>query len=63
MDDSKPVSTPMITRCKLSKEDDSTTVDMTLYKSMIGKLIYITQSRLDISNVVGIVGSFVVDPK
>ena len=30
---------------------------------MIGKLIYLTQSRPDISNVVGIVGRFAAEPK
>src|SRR5271156_2219627 len=63
MENCKPVSTPMITGIKLSKDDDSTVVDKTLYKTMIGKLIYLTQSRPDISNVVGIVGRFVVEPK
>jgi hypothetical protein len=27
MEDSKPVSTPMVTRCKLRKDDDSPDVD------------------------------------
>lgn len=63
MEDCKPVSTPMITGSKLSKEDDSAAVDKTLYKSMIGKLIYLTQSRPDISNKVGIIGRFAAKPK
>src|SRR5271156_622856 len=63
MEDCKPVCTPMITGSKISKDDDSTTVDKTLYKSMIGKLIYLTQSRPGISNAVGIVGRFVAEPK
>ena len=62
MEDCNPVCTPMITGSKLSK-DDSTAVDKTLYKSMIGKLIYLTQSRPDISNAVGIVGRFAAEPK
>ena len=36
LEDSKPVSTPMVTRHKLSKNDDSVEVNQTLYKSMIG---------------------------
>ena len=36
MEDSKPISTPMITRCKLSKDDESLEVDHTMYRSMIG---------------------------
>ena len=38
LEDSKPVSTPMVTGHKLSKNDDSAKVNQTLYKSMIGKL-------------------------
>ena len=38
MEDSKPVGTPMTTRHKLSKNDDSKEVDQTTYRSMIGKL-------------------------
>ena len=33
----KPVSTPMIIGCKLSKEDESKEVDQRLYRSMIGQ--------------------------
>ena len=32
MEDSKPVSTPMITGCKLSKDDESLEVDHTMYR-------------------------------
>ena len=38
MEDFKPVSTPMVTRHNLSKNDDSTYVNQTLHKSMIRKL-------------------------
>ena len=41
MEDSKPVGTPMATRCKLTKEDKSNEVNQTLYISMIGKLMYV----------------------
>ena len=36
MEESKPVSTPMVTCCKLSKDDESLEVDHTMYRSMIG---------------------------
>jgi hypothetical protein len=36
MEDSKPVGTPMVTGCKLSKDDDSPDVDQSSYRSMIG---------------------------
>ena len=38
LEDSKPVSTPMAIGHKLSKNDESTKVNQTMYRSMIGKL-------------------------
>ena len=38
MEDSKPMGTPMVTGCKLSKDDDSLDVDQSSYRSMIGSL-------------------------
>jgi hypothetical protein len=63
MEDSKPVGTPMVTRCKLSKDDNSPDVDQSSYQSMIGSLLYITTSRLDIMHVVGMVGRYQAAPK
>jgi hypothetical protein len=44
MEDCKPVSTPMQTSCKLSKDDDSKATNQRQYRSMIGKLLYVTTS-------------------
>jgi hypothetical protein len=63
MEDSKPVGTPMVTRCKLSKDDDSPDVDQSSYRSMIGSLLYITSSHPDIMHVVGMVGRYQDAPK
>jgi uncharacterized membrane protein YciS (DUF1049 family) len=63
MEDSKPVGTPMVTGCKLSKYDDSPDVDQSSYQSMIGSLLYITSSRPDIMHVVGMVGRYQAAPK
>jgi hypothetical protein len=63
MEDSKHVGTPMVTGCKLSKDDDSPDVDQSSYRSMIGSLLYITTSRPDIMHVVGMVGRYQVAPK
>jgi hypothetical protein len=41
----KPINTPMKTNCKLSKDDDSNSIDLRKYKSMIGRLLYVTASR------------------
>jgi hypothetical protein len=63
MEDSKPVGTPMVTGCKLSKDDDSPDVDQSSYRSMIGSLLYITASHPDIMHVVGMVGRYQSAPK
>jgi hypothetical protein len=63
MEDNKPMSTPMVTGCKLSLEDDSPKVDQTMYKSMVGSLLYSTTTRPDIMQVVGLVGRFQSAPK
>ncbi|XP_042494955.1 uncharacterized mitochondrial protein AtMg00810-like [Macadamia integrifolia] len=55
MEDSKPVSTPMVVGCKLSSRDESSSVDQTLYRSMIGSLLYLTASRPDILQAVCLV--------
>jgi hypothetical protein len=58
MEDSKPVGTPMVIGCKLSKDDDSPDVDQSSYRSMIVSLLYITTSRPDIMHAVGMVGRY-----
>ena len=63
MEDCKPVSTPMITRCNLSSSDDSPTMNQPEYRSMIGSLLYLTGTRPDIMHAVGIVGWFQANPK
>ena len=63
MEDCKPVSTPMITSCKLSKDDESKEVDQKLYSSMIGSLLYVTTSRPDVMQAVGLVARFQANPK
>lgn len=53
MKEYKSVSNPMVTRCKLSKEDESMEVDQRLYKSVIGSLPSVTTSRLDVMQAIG----------
>lgn len=63
MEDSRPVGTPMSTRHKLSKNDDSKEVDQTKYRSMIGKIQYVVYTRPDIALAVGMVARFSTNPK
>jgi hypothetical protein len=58
MEDCKPVSTPMVTGCKLRKDDESKEANQRLYRSMIGILLYVTTSRPDVMQVVGQVARF-----
>ena len=55
LEDSKLVSTPMVTRHKFLKNDDLADVNQTLYRSMISELQYVVHSRPDIALFVGIV--------
>ena len=63
MEYSRLFATPMMTRHKLLKNDDSTEVNQTLYRSMIGKPMYVVHSRPYIAHVVGIVANFFANPK
>ena len=63
MEDSKPMSTPMVTGCKLSKDDYSPDVDKSSYRSMIGSLLYITTSHPYIMHAVGMVERYQAAPK
>jgi hypothetical protein len=46
----KPVATPMVTNLKkLSvSSSDSNEIDLTLYKHLIGSLMYLVKTRLDV---------------
>ena len=46
---SKPASSPMLPNSKLSKTSGSLLFDITAYRQLIGKLLYLTHTRLDIS--------------
>ena len=63
MEDCKLISTTMITWCKLHKDDESMEEDKKLYKSMIGNLLYVKKSRLDVMQEVRIVARFQSAPK
>ena len=49
MDDVKAISTPMGTNGNLDSDASGNMVDQKLYRSMIGSLLYVTTSRLDVS--------------
>ncbi|CAM8903032.1 unnamed protein product [Rhodiola kirilowii] len=55
--------TPAATHLKITKDEAGTKVDQTLYRSMIGSLLYLTASRPDIAYAVGVCARYQVDPK
>nr|GEY22356.1 uncharacterized mitochondrial protein AtMg00810-like [Tanacetum cinerariifolium] len=59
----KSTSTPMETHKPLSKDSDGTDVDVHLYRSMIGSLMYLTSFKPDIMFVVCACLRFQVQPK
>jgi hypothetical protein len=48
MEKCKPIKTPMPTNGHLDLDEEDNPVDQTLYRSMIGSLLYLTASRPDI---------------
>ena len=58
MDECKSVDTPMCQKKKLSKEDEAKKVDETLYRSLIGCLMYLTATRPDILHAVSLLSRF-----
>jgi hypothetical protein len=48
MNDSKAISTLMETNNNLDSDASGNMVDQKLYRSMIGSLLYVTASRLDV---------------
>ena len=53
----------MVTSCKLSKDDESLEVYHTIFRSMIGSLLYVIATRLDVMQDVGLVARFQLAPK
>ena len=53
----------MATTTKLHKDPKGKSIDQTLYRSMIGSLLFLTASRPDISYSVGACARYQVDPK
>eukprot|EP00253_Pinus_taeda_P021348 PITA_21348 len=63
MQECKPVTTPMEPGLKLSAQSSSLPVDDTLFRQLVGSLIYLTATRPDISFAVIYISRFMSAPK
>eukprot|EP00253_Pinus_taeda_P005086 PITA_05086 len=63
MQESKAAITPTVMGLKLSKEDNSKDFDPSLYKSIVGSLMYLTTTRPNIMHAVSLISRFMESPK
>eukprot|EP00253_Pinus_taeda_P033157 PITA_33157 len=63
MQECKAAITPTVMGLKLNKEDSSKDFDPSLYKSIVGSLMYLTATRPDIMFVVSLISRFMERPK
>ena len=63
MTNAKPIKTPMLTNGHLDMDKDGKSVDQKVYRSMIGSLLYLCASRLDIMLSVCMCARFQANPK
>ena len=61
MMDCKAITTPMASKLKLLSDDSSETVDATVYHQIIGSLMYLTNTRLDICFSLNPLSQFLTD--
>jgi hypothetical protein len=61
--DNKTESTPLEVNCKLTPLDGTPLSDPTLYRQLVGSLVYLTATRPDISYVVHLVSQFMSAPR
>jgi hypothetical protein len=63
MTDCRPMSTSLVTKWSKIDASDSKIVDPTVYRRLIGSLMYLVNTRPDISFVVNSLSQFMVDPR
>src|SRR5713101_7843330 len=63
MMDCKTMATPMASNLKLLSDASSETVDATMYRQMIGSLMYLKNTRPDICFAVNTLSLYLTDPR
>ncbi|KAF7802206.1 Retrovirus-related Pol polyprotein from transposon RE1 [Senna tora] len=61
--DCKPIATPMEVNAKLCSAEGKNLEDVTMYRQLVGSLIYLTLTRPEITYAVGVVSRFMQSPK
>jgi hypothetical protein len=59
----KPISIPLEQNVMLNADEGDLVEDITMYKRIVGSLIYMTIKRLDLSYAVGVVSQFFQTPQ
>lgn len=59
----KPMTTPMITNLKMLRNSESSPVDPTKYSQLIGSLMYLVNTRLDICFAVNVLSQFQMETR
>eukprot|EP00253_Pinus_taeda_P002066 PITA_02066 len=62
MEDYKPTPSPFQSGAKLSVTYTSPEVDATLYHQLVGKILYLTHTHLDLSFIVGLISRLMQNP-
>ena len=62
MSNCKTSPTPIITSLILSKDDYGSTVDPTMFKRLVGSLMFLTKTKLDIMYGVSLISRFMDSP-
>jgi hypothetical protein len=62
MDECNSVSTPIEQNLKFTSKEGNEFEDATKYRQLVGSIIYLTTTRIDISFVVGIISRFMQKP-
>jgi hypothetical protein len=63
MMDCKSMATPMVVNLKLLSDSSSDLVDPTMYKQLIGSLMYLVNTRTDICFAVNTLSRYIVEPR
>lgn len=63
MHECKPATTPMLEKLKLVPEMNAPPVDVSLYQRMVGKLIFLSHTRIDIAYSVSMISRFMACPQ